>query len=212
MAIIAALRHKTSYRYDRRVALGPQIIRLRPAPHTRAPIQSYALKVGPEPHFLNWQQDPFGNWLARCVFPEKVCALEIEVDLTLEHAIINPFDFFLEGYAETFPFAYESDLKKDLGPYLKTAKFSAEFAHYVETLPKQGPTVPMLVALNQRPHDTGADPVACAHACGASSSLTSLQSSNCVHPMPMLTVLWIPRGPLRFLARIFPSQTALPFS
>ncbi|HVK79236.1 MAG TPA: transglutaminase family protein [Verrucomicrobiae bacterium] len=150
MAIIAALRHKTSYRYDRRVALGPQIIRLRPAPHTRAPIQAYALKIGPEPHFLNWQQDPFGNWLARCVFPEKVHAFEIEVDLTLEHAIINPFDFFLESYAETFPFTYESDLKKDLGPYLKVAKPSAELARYMETLPKQGPTVPMLVALNQK--------------------------------------------------------------
>ena len=150
MAIIAALRHRTSYIYDRPIALGPQIIRLRPAPHTRAPIQAYALKVGPEAHFLNWQQDPFGNWMARCVFPEKVRSLSVEVDLTLEHVVFNPFDFFVESYAENFPFAYERDLKRDLGPYLKTAKPSEEIARYLEDLPKQAPTVPFLVSLNQK--------------------------------------------------------------
>lgn len=150
MAIIAALRHKTIYQYDRPIVLGPQVVRLRPAPHTRIPIQSYSLKVGPDPHFLNWQQDPFGNWLARCVFPEKVSALRIEVDLNFEHAVFNPFDFFLEPYAEHFPFAYEPDLKRDLAPYLKASKTGSEFARYVADLPRGAPTVPFLVALNQK--------------------------------------------------------------
>src|SRR5688572_20689156 len=150
MAIIAALHHKTHYHYDRLVGLGPQIIRLRPAPHSRAPILNYALKIGPQPHFLNWQQDPFGNWLARCVFPEKVRELSIEVNLTLEHAIINPFDFFVEDYAETFPFAYELALKQDLAPYLKAEKPGALVRDYLESVPKAGATVQFLVDLNQR--------------------------------------------------------------
>lgn len=149
MAIIAALHHKTAYTYDRPVTLGPQLIRLRPAPHTRAHVKSYALKVGPNPHFLNWQQDPFGNWLARCVFPEKVRTFSVDVDLTLEHAIINPFDFFVESYAETYPFAYEANLKRDLAPYLKTVKAGALLESYLERVPKSGATVPLLVALNQ---------------------------------------------------------------
>ena len=150
MAIIAALRHRTSYQYDRPVTLGPQIIRLRPAPHTRAPILSYALKVGPEPHFLNWQQDPFGNWLARVVFPEKVRSFSVDVDLTLEHAIFNPFDFFVEEYAETFPFAYEPELKVDLAPYLKAATLGPLLKEYLAGLPTTGQTVQFLVALNQK--------------------------------------------------------------
>lgn len=150
MAIIAALRHKTSYLYDRPVTLAPQIIRLRPAPHTRATIQSYALKVGPQPHFLNWQQDPFGNWLARCVFPERVRSFTVDVDIVLEHIVFNPFDFFVEAEAEQFPFTYAPDLRIDLAPYLKAAKLSPQLKAYLADLPTAGATVPFLVALNQK--------------------------------------------------------------
>src|ERR1700754_3796345 len=119
MAIQVALTHRTKYRYDRLVNLGPQIVRLRPAPHCRTPILSYSLKVTPKQHFLNWQQDPQSNYLARFVFPEKTREFFVEVDLVAEMAIINPFDFFLEKSAEKAPFVYEPALAHELKPYLE---------------------------------------------------------------------------------------------
>ncbi|MBL8666535.1 MAG: IMP dehydrogenase, partial [Rhodospirillales bacterium] len=152
MAIDVALRHSTGYRYDRLVQLGPQIIRLRPAPHCRTRVLSYSLKIKPEPHFLNWQQDPQGNYLARVVFPEKAREFSIDVDLVAEMAVFNPFDFFLEPEAETFPFPYASWLSKELAPYrqpLPAGPLLAEWLRSVE-IPPETRTVDFLVALNFR--------------------------------------------------------------
>src|SRR5689334_18109032 len=113
MAIHVALRHRTHYRYDRPVQLSPHVIRLRPAPHCRTPILSYSLKVEPKTHFINWQQDPHGNYLARIVFPDMARDLLVDVEVIAEMAVLNPFDFFLEPSAETFPFVYEPWLSKE---------------------------------------------------------------------------------------------------
>ena len=121
MTIRVALHHNTRYFFDRPVSLTPHTIRLRPAPHSRTPIHSYSLKVKPDNHFINWQQDAFGNFLARVVFPEKTTHLEIEVEVLADMVVINPFDFFLEEYAEEFPFEYPAQMKKELQPYLEKA-------------------------------------------------------------------------------------------
>lgn len=122
MSIRVAINHKTEYRYDRAVSMSPHVFRLRPAVHCRTPILSYSLKIEPANHYINWQQDPFGNYLARVVFPEKVKSLSVEVDLIADMTVINPFDFFVEEYATNFPFEYDEQLKKELIPYLEIAE------------------------------------------------------------------------------------------
>jgi uncharacterized protein (DUF2126 family)/transglutaminase-like putative cysteine protease len=122
MSIQVAIRHQMSYQYDRAVNLSPHTFRLRPAPHCRTPILSYSLKIRPENHFINWQQDPFGNMLARVVFPEKTTQLHFEVEVIADMIVINPFDFFVEEYADEFPFAYNHQLKKELLPYFEVTE------------------------------------------------------------------------------------------
>jgi uncharacterized protein (DUF2126 family)/transglutaminase-like putative cysteine protease len=151
LAVLAAIQHVTHYRYDRPVALGPQIIRLRPAPHCRTRIESYALKVTPTNHFVNWQQDPSGNWLARYVFPEPVMEFRIEVDLLADLSVVNPFDFFVESEAELFPFAYPADLKEELAPYLIAEPAGPLLSAFLAAIPRTPTnTVNFVVDLNAR--------------------------------------------------------------
>ena len=154
MSIHVALNHVTHYRYDRRVALGPQVVRLRPAPHCRSHILSYTLRVEPAQHFINWQQDPFSNHLARLVFPEPTREFKVTVDLVAEMAVYNPFDFFLEPDAENFPFAYGAELAHDLLPYLVKEPFTEHtplFKALVDSISlEEVRTIDFIVGLNQR--------------------------------------------------------------
>ncbi|MGY4801832.1 transglutaminase family protein [Teichococcus aerofrigidensis] len=151
MSIHVALTHRTSYRYDRPVTLGPQTIRLRPAPHARTPILSYALTIAPKLHFLNWQQDPQGNFLARVVFPEPVTHFDVTVDLVADMATINPFDFFLEPEAETWPFSYDPVLEQELAPFRRVPAPGPLLRALLDEVPRgeQG-TVGLLMDLNRR--------------------------------------------------------------
>jgi uncharacterized protein (DUF2126 family)/transglutaminase-like putative cysteine protease len=151
MSIHVALNHVTHYKYDRRVSLSPQIVRLRPAPHCRTNILSYSLKIEPEGHFINWQQDPFSNYLARLVFPEKTTEFKVTVDLVAEMAVHNPFDFFLEPGAENFPFTYDAALQAELAPYLVKEAATPAFATFLDTIDRREQrTIDFLVGLNQR--------------------------------------------------------------
>ena len=151
MSIHAALNHVTHYRYDRPVQLGPQVVRLRPAPHSRSSIVSYSLKVEPVKHFINWQQDPFANYQARLVFPEKTTEFKITVDLVVEMAVYNPFDFFLEPGAENFPFEYEPLVAQELAPYLAVEPITPLVKAYLEKVDrKKQRTIDFLVGINQQ--------------------------------------------------------------
>ena len=119
MSIHIAIEHRTSYRFDRAITVGPHVVRLRPAPHCRTPILAYSMRVEPAGCFINWQQDPFGNHVARLVFEEKRDELTIVVDVVADMTVVNPFDFFLEEIAERYPFEYAPELAADLGPYLR---------------------------------------------------------------------------------------------
>jgi len=163
VTIRVALEHRTTYRFDRPVTVHPHVVRLRPAPHSRTPITAYSLTVTPEPHFVNWQQDAFGNHLARLVFPEKVSELDVVVDLVADMTVVNPFDFFVEDYAERYPFAYPGGVRADLEPYLRAVDERRDapgsgpgpllqaWLDDLPPLPADGqPIVDFLVAVNQR--------------------------------------------------------------
>jgi uncharacterized protein (DUF2126 family)/transglutaminase-like putative cysteine protease len=151
MSIHAALTHRTRYSYDRLVGLSPQLIRLRPAPHSRTPVLSYSLNIAPKPYFLNWVQDPQGNFCARVVFPERVRFFEVTVDLVADMATVNPFDFFVEPQAESFPFTYDPVLAEELAPFRRVAAPGPLLDAYLQKIPREAAnTVNFLVELNQR--------------------------------------------------------------
>lgn len=151
MSIHIALNHKTVYKFDRPVQIFPHVIRLRPAAHSRTPIHAYSFNVGAKDYYINWQQDVYGNYLARLVFPEKVTELSLEVDLVAEMISINPFDFFVEDYAENFPFDYKDSLKKELQPYLEITEDGELLKAWVAKVDKKKQTInDFLVSLNQR--------------------------------------------------------------
>ncbi len=151
MGIRVGLYHKTTYHYDRLVTLSPQTVRLRPAPHTRTPVTGFSLRIEPKEHFINWQQDPQGNFLARLVFPKETQSFSLEVDLVAEMTVINPFDFFLEPYAEKIPFEYEAWEQRELEPYRKAFPAGPKLQAMLDSIDRK-PTaaVDFLVGINQR--------------------------------------------------------------
>ncbi|MBL8566514.1 MAG: transglutaminase family protein [Hyphomicrobiaceae bacterium] len=152
MTLHVALRHKTAYRYDRLTSMGPQVIRLRPAPHCRTPILSYSIELEPKTHFINWQQDPFGNFLARVVLPEETEEFSVTIDLVADMAVINPFDFFVEEAAKEWPFTYDPVLKKELAPYLEPEPATPLLKKYVAGIvhDPNDTTLDFIVAINRQ--------------------------------------------------------------
>ncbi|MCA9629115.1 MAG: transglutaminase family protein [Myxococcales bacterium] len=144
------LRHQTRYRYAAPVALGPHVVRLRPAAHTRAVVESYNLRLEPEPE-LRWQQDPWGNRIARLSFgkDQRVQALEVDVDLALDIRPVNPFDFFVDDRCESLPFSYPDGLDEELAPFLSSPRGPLLDA-FVAEQPLEGYPTDWLVALNMR--------------------------------------------------------------
>ncbi len=155
MGIKVSLHHRTQYGYDKAVALGPQVIQLRPTPHCRTPILSYALGIVPAEHRLYWQFDPHANYLARVIFPGKTTEFAVDVDLVADLTPTNPFDFLLEPVYETFPFRYAPELAKDLEPYRATEGMGPLTVGFVRGVSRasQG-TIEFLIGLNEKVRDT----------------------------------------------------------
>jgi len=155
MALKIVISHKTVYTYDRSVSMSPHIIRLRPAAHSRTPIDAYSLKIKPKNHFINWQQDPFGNYQARVVFPEKTKEFSVDVEIIADMITINPFDFFVEDGAKDYPFSYKTELKKELSPYLEINENCSELEDFVKTIDiSKKPIIDFLVEVNQKINNT----------------------------------------------------------
>jgi uncharacterized protein (DUF2126 family)/transglutaminase-like putative cysteine protease len=153
MTLHVALTHRTAYHYDRVIGMAPQVVRLRPAPHCRTPILSYSLKIEPAQHFINWQQDPFANYCARLVLPEKTDRFVVTVDLVADMAVINPFDFFIAEEAKDWPFAYEPDLRQELRPYLDPLPAGPRLKDFLGTIsPDTTNSLDFLCDLNRRLH------------------------------------------------------------
>ena len=155
MAIHVALTHRTHYTYDRPVAHAPHVVRLRPAPHCRTHILNYSQRIVGGEHFINWQQDPFSNWNARLVFPDKMQEFAVEVELIAEMAVHNPFDFFMDESASVFPFAYDELLRKELAPFMELPAPTPRLLKFVdellaEYLKKGARTIDFLVDVNGR--------------------------------------------------------------
>lgn len=151
MTIRVALNHQTHYQYDKRISLAPQLVRLRPAYHCRTSIAGYNLKVTPDEHFINWQQDPFANPMARLVFPEKTDRLSIEIDLIADMTVINPFDFFLDEEVQEWPFEYDPAIAKQLESYITPEPLTPKLGQWVDSLPKKMPrTIDFLVDVNRQ--------------------------------------------------------------
>ncbi|MGO4916310.1 transglutaminase family protein [Pseudogemmobacter sp. W21_MBD1_M6] len=151
MSVLASIYHLTHYKYDRPVTLGPQIVRLRPAPHSRTRVVSHSVKVSPSDHFVNYQQDPYGNWLARYVFPNPVTEFKIEVDVVADMTVYNPFDFFVEESAQQWPFTYPEDIDPDLVIYKTPEPVGPHLAGYLAKIPRTPTgTVDFVVGLNAK--------------------------------------------------------------
>jgi uncharacterized protein (DUF2126 family)/transglutaminase-like putative cysteine protease len=182
MSIKVAIHHRTSYLYDRAVNLSPHIFRLKPAVHCRTPILSYSLHIEPKDHFINWQQDPFGNFMARVVFPEKATKLSFEVEVIAEMIAINPFDFFIEESADHFPFTYSPQLKKELSPYFEIGESGPLLLELLDELkPRlQGVrSIDALVELNQQLQRRVNYTIRMEHGVQSCEQTLSLSSGSC---------------------------------
>ena len=132
----------------------PHVVRLRPAPHCRTPITEYSLSVTPDKHFIHWQQDPFSNYSARLLFTELADELVFDVNLKAKLEPYNPFDFFVDEEAVSFPFRYEPELIKDVGPYLFISERGPKLKAFVKSVDQTGAEiVDFLLQVNRQVHE-----------------------------------------------------------
>jgi transglutaminase-like putative cysteine protease len=110
------VRHETVYRYAQPVRFGDHRMLVRPRDSAEQRLDSFSLKIVPEPASLRWIHDVFGNGIAIASFEEPSEELQIVAQMVLDHSHERMPQFEIEGRARLYPFDYGQSDAMDLAP------------------------------------------------------------------------------------------------
>jgi transglutaminase-like putative cysteine protease len=111
------VRHTTVYRYARPVRFGPHRAMLRPRDSHDLKLRSAVLSIAPAAQ-VSWMHDVFGNSVTLLEFSEPAAELRMESRIELEQFPLDRPEYRLAADAEHWPFAYDAEERRDLGPTL----------------------------------------------------------------------------------------------
>ena len=112
-----AITHRTEYRYNQTVSLGPHWLMLRPRESRELRLLSHKITTTP-PSTISWAHDVFGNTIATAVFDAPTDRLVIDSTVSLELSSSAWPVFPIAASAINYPFSYSAEERTDLGALL----------------------------------------------------------------------------------------------